>query len=194
MNVNEAKARKIKAEIKRNRILEEAKWRLERDEQLNAPTEELFRLEEKLKLMEEKVKERSEAGEIEDDVAAGDEDEFSQKELEELTAEMEKDLQSLRKKCTVPSLLEVVKKSGKNEANLAYMPNLTLTPTTWAAIAYNGLAVFLLGNLLTGGINFMIVSMYTPNTTALLILWVYATFIVGFSVVLYFYKIQLKFW
>lgn len=192
LNMKESKARKIKDEIKMDRILEEARWRLERDEQLNAPTDlELSRLEGQLKLMEEKLKERNLARE--GDGAA--EEDFSQKELEELTEEMEKDLQRLRKKCLdESSLLEVVKKSGRTESNLAYMPNLTLTPVTLSAIVYNGLAVFLLGNLLTGAINSVIISMYTPNGISLLILWAYATFITGLSIVLYFHEIQLKFW
>jgi len=196
-NVKGVETRRIREEIAKNRILEEAKWRVERDEQLNAPTElELTSLEGKLELMEEKLKARSNP-----DPAGGDggqeadKDQFSQKELEELTEEMEKELQTVRKKCfQESSLLDIVKKAGETEANLAYLPDLTLTPIISDAICYNGLAVFLLGNLLTGGINSVIISMYTPNGVALVILWAYATVILCTSVVLYFYKIQLKFW
>lgn len=78
--------------------------------------------------------------------------------------------------------------------NLVLMPDLSRSPVILEAICYNALAIFLLGNLLTGLINSMIYTMYTAAYLALCYLWFYATVIYSVSITLYWYKIQLKFW
>lgn len=81
-----------------------------------------------------------------------------------------------------------------NEKNLISMPDLTKSPVTLEAICYNGLLVFLFGNLLTGLVNCMMHTMYVPNYLALCYLWAYASIISTVSIVLYTNNIQLKFW
>ncbi len=78
--------------------------------------------------------------------------------------------------------------------NVVLMPDLSRSPVILEAICYNALAIFLLGNLLTGLINSMIYTMYTAAYLALCYLWFYATVIYSVSITLYWYKIQLKFW
>lgn len=89
-------------------------------------------------------------------------------------------------------------KSGGSEEEknrkLVVLPDLTKSHVILEAICYNGLAVFLLGNLLTGLINCMIYTMYTPPYLSLCYLWFYSTVIFAFSVTLYWHQIQLKFW
>lgn len=80
------------------------------------------------------------------------------------------------------------------ENNLITLPDLTKSPVTLEAICYNGLLVFLLGNLLTGLVNCLVNTVYAPDYLALSFLWAYVSVVSTVSVVLYNYGIQLKFW
>jgi hypothetical protein len=80
------------------------------------------------------------------------------------------------------------------ERNLISMPDLAKSPVTLDAICYNGLGVFLLGNLLTGLVNCMVHTIYVPDYLALCYLWAYSTCVSVVSLILYTYQIQLKFW
>jgi len=80
------------------------------------------------------------------------------------------------------------------ERNLISLPDLAKSPVTLDAICYNGLGVFLLGNVLTGLVNCMVQTMYVPGYVGLCFLWAYASVVALASLVLHAYEIQLKFW
>ncbi len=154
--------------------------RIQARDLIDRQTEEALSLiDQKLELIGEKVKEKGASAE----------------DLEAFTKQVERDLGSLRKKCT--------RQEGESESedetegrkrHLVQLPDLTQSPVSLEAICYNGLFVFLLGNLLTGAVNSLIYSIYAPSLIALLTLWLYATIVTTVSLVLYSYKIQLKFW
>lgn len=80
------------------------------------------------------------------------------------------------------------------ESNKVLLPDLSMSPVILEAIAFNGLAVFLLGNLLTGLINCLVYTMYTSTYLSVCYLWLYATVISTVSLTLFWFRIQLKFW
>jgi len=78
--------------------------------------------------------------------------------------------------------------------SLVVLPDLSSPPVTLEAICYNGLGVFLLGNLVTGLVNYLVYTMYEGDESAFIYLWCYASVISGISLSLYWFNIQLKFW
>jgi hypothetical protein len=138
-------------------------------------------MDKKLLLLEDKVKEFQQSGKssISDEVTG------IIKHLEEELSKIGEELEEENKE-----------KKGEEteERNLISMPDLSKSPVTLEAICYNGLLVFLVGNLLTGLVNCIMQTIYVPNYLAVCYLWAYATLISTISIVLYIYEIQMKFW
>lgn len=107
-----------------------------------------------------------------------------EKELSHIGEQLEEGESGEEEKMDLPS----------TEKNLISMPDLSKSPATLEAICFNGLFVFLLGNLLTGLVNCVVQTIYVPNYLALCYLWAYVTIISITSIVFYVHDIQLKCW
>ena len=114
--------------------------------------------------------------------------------LEAFSQQVEIELSRIEEKCQPEMGLATPSTETPKRKYLVQLPDLTNSPITLTAICYNGLFVFLIGNLLTGAVNSLVYSIYTPDTVALLILWAYASLITLLTLTLYWFKIQLKFW
>ena len=68
------------------------------------------------------------------------------------------------------------------------------SPYIFEAISYNGLAYFLLANLLTGAVNFSIQTMHVATWSAVLIISAYIFVLHIFTYVLYEKKFRMKIW
>lgn len=169
------------------------------------------REEQKIKIMNEKVKKKMSYGEVvkeaqvEKKLSALEDKlkEFEQSgkasissEVTSLIKHIEEELEFISEKLSKEDDAEKDKqtKEETSERNLISMPDLAQSPVTLEAICYNGLGVFLFGNVLTGLVNCLVHTVYVPDYLALCYLWSYATCVSVLSLVLYVYKIQLKFW
>lgn len=74
------------------------------------------------------------------------------------------------------------------------MDHTKYTPLIYEAMTYNGLAFFLIANLMTGAINLMFQTMLMSQTASLIIITYYQFTIMLVMVFLYVNKIRLKFW
>lgn len=89
-----------------------------------------------------------------------------------------------------PQLIEERNKSQLNEPNL----HLAYVPIILESINYNGLAFFLLANLLTGLVNILFQTMLLPTGVSIAIILYYIFILNVVTVFLYVNKIQLKVW
>lgn len=158
----------------------------EDDEALESIEEKLNEIQQKLNHQQEMVEEKQQAVE-----GLKQFTEQLQAELENVTEqwnyELKKKLEQQKKK-------KKPEKDLQTKDTLVQLPDLTKSPVTLEAICYNGLFVFLLGNLLTGLINMSMYTIYVPTLVSIFILWGYASSIVLISVTLYWFQIPLKFW
>jgi len=103
---------------------------------------------------------------------------------------------SSRRMANLSYVLSVITLNTYNIASALTVACITrpTTNTIIEAVNYNGLAIFLLANISTGIVNKTIQTIYTSDGVAILILTFYMVFVSGVSVLLYRYKIHLKFW
>lgn len=88
-------------------------------------------------------------------------------------------------------MVDIIRQLRSADKNSNYQ-NISSTPEILKAINYNGLAFFLINNLLTGIINLLFKTIFIPDFQALIIITVYMIVGTGLFVTFYKYKIQLK--
>ena len=138
------------------------------------------------------------------DDATGEEMERDLEELEEQVNELKEakskpDLERLEAKLRNIGA-KLVEEESRQEAaldsidNISCLPNLAGECLFYKAVCFNGLIVFLLGNLLTGLVNLLVRTEIATTTCSTAILLAYVTAVYFSSFSLYYYNVQLKFW
>lgn len=81
---------------------------------------------------------------------------------------------------------------GKKQNNRRRVDQLSSTPEILEAVNYNGLAYFLVSNVLTGAVNMMMRTLYVEDIEAVEIITAYMAVGTALFTVLYRYKIQIR--
>ncbi|XP_012270122.1 uncharacterized protein At4g17910-like [Orussus abietinus] len=85
-----------------------------------------------------------------------------------------------------------MQKGNDQKFNESECGSIRRIPELFEAVNYNGLAFFLLANLLTGAINMAIRTLYTDNLRAIQVIMVYAAVNMLICVILFRYKVHIK--